>query len=196
MISKFILEIQKRRIKNYVNSADSIGRDKIFSSFSISYCLSILALLAFTCYLLLESETVVLPLIIRWVEIFKIQEIFELELFTERFIREAYRVFILLILVLISIKIFLRLLKYIFSLFVLSNDRLIIIESNFFKSRIHHIPYGKISRLSATETFVHKTLKLGNIEILAGQRELPLKFGPIPHFPSFITQLTSLIQKR
>ena len=196
MINKFILNIQQKRVAKYANSASSIGEDKIFSSFSISCCLGILALLAFICYLLLGSEAVVMPLILKWVEIFRIQEIFKLNLFNERFIREAYRVFTLLIIILISIKALLKLLKYIFSLVVLLTDRLLIIESNFLKSRIHHIPYARISRLSVNETIAHKILRLGNLEILTGQRETPLKFGPIPHFPVFIAKLTSLIQKR
>ena len=195
-INKFIGKIQLSRFKNHINSSDPISEDKIFSSFSISYCLGILALLALIYYLLLESDLLILPLILKWVEAFKIQEIFELDLFNESFIRRAYGILILFILILLSIKFLLQLMKYIFSFLVLSTDRLIIIESNFLRSRIHHIPYAKIFRLSTDETIVHKALKLGNIEILTGEREVPLKFGPIPHFPSFISQITSLIQKK
>lgn len=195
-INKFIAKIQLSRLKNHINPSDQISEDKIFSSFSISFCLGILSLWALIYYLLLESETVVLPLLLKWVETFKIQEIFELDLFNRSFIRKAYSILILFILILVSIKFLLQLIKYILGLLVLATDRLIIIESNFLKSRIHHIPYSKIFRLSTNETIAHKILKLGNIEIFTGEKEVPLKFGPIPHFPSFISQLTSLIQKK
>ncbi len=194
-VQKVFAKAQLRRFRSHIRDSDGVAEDNIFSTFSISYSLGILALAGGISYLLLRSEAVVPPLIVKWAELFRIREIFAFNPINGNLIRRAYHILILLILALVDLRLLLVLVRLAFGVLALLPDRLLVVESNFLRSRIHHIPYGKILHLSADETIVHKILGLGYIEVFTGERPVPLRFGPIPGFPTFIARTTARMRK-
>jgi len=98
--------------------------------------------------------------------------------------------------VILGAKMIMRLLTYAFSVVVLSREMLIIVESSVIRSHIHQIPYNRISRVSSRETVLHRVFGMGSLEIHAGERDVPLKVGPIPRFPELISRLSAEVSKR
>jgi hypothetical protein len=187
---------QLRRFRSHIpDAAGGVSEGRAFSTFSIPYSLGVLALAGGISVLLLASEAVVPPLIERWVALFKIQEIFAFPPIEGRLIGQAYHTLVVLLLALVTLRLFLVLLRLASGVLALLPDRLLVVESNFLRSRIHHIPYRKILHLSAEETLVHRVLDLGYVELYTGERPAPLRFGPIPGFSAFISRLSAQIQR-
>ena len=195
-LRKTIVKTRLRYLKNHLQGVGTIGEERIYSTFSGSYGFSILAFAGAFSYLVLRSREIIPPLIIKWVEVFQIHEIFNLELIEVHIIQKIYLYLILSILVLVDIQLLLKLIRLPLCAMILLPDRLVAVESNLLKVRIHHIPYSKILRISGTVTIVQRIFKLGNIEIFTGERDKPLKFGPLPAFPIMLSRITYLIRKR
>jgi hypothetical protein len=185
-----------KRFRAQVDYSSMEKEGRIFSSFSLFFCAGILILCAALWLLILGSADSVTYLLVKWVDLFKIRQIFNFSLFDADAIAGLYHSFIAVVLVLVSIKTLLLLLARAFSVIFLSNDRLVIVESNFFASRIHQIPFDEISRVSARESILHRVLKLGTLEIATGERDAPLRLGPIPRFPSLFAAVLSAVEKK
>ena len=191
-----IAKFHMRRFRDRLD-VGALGREgRIFTSFSIIMGAAVLVLGMAAWLLLLASANSVISLLVRWVELFKIKEIFTFAFFDAGFIAGLYRTFIALVIILVMAKALLQLLKYAFSVAVLSDDRLIVVESSLFVTRIHQIPYDRIFRVSARENVAYRLLGLGTLEILTGERDAPLRFGPAPRFPSLVSALMPLIVKK
>ncbi len=183
-------------MKRFQAQIDIAGLEKagrIFSSFSLVISAGILVLYIAALIFFLRSAGPVTALLVKWVELFKIREIFSFAFMDAAFIARLYRAFMAVVIILVSARTLLQLLKYAFSVVLLSDDGLIIVDSNLLSSRIHQIPYGKIFRVSVRETILHRVLRLGTIEILTGERDTPLRFGPVPRFPSLVAALMPAI---
>jgi hypothetical protein len=188
-IGIFAAKLNLKRFPAHVDIAGLVEQDRIFSSFSIICCSGICILVAAVWFVALTSAGIVVPLLVKWVELFKLREIFRITLFDSVLIANLYHVFVAVILTLVSVKGLLQVMKYAFSVLLLCPERIIIVESNLFRSSIHQIPYDKIFRVSARETIVHRVLRLGTLEILTGERDTPLRFGPAPRFSHLISRL-------
>jgi hypothetical protein len=195
-IGVLTVKLNAKRFQTPVDVAGLKREDRIFSSFSLVFFAGILILFAAIWLFLLKSEDIAVPLIIKWVKLFKIREIFKFSLIDSDFIARLYRVFISIVLVILGAKMILQLLTYVFSVVVLSREMLIIVESSILGSRIHQIPYNRISRVSSRETILHRALGMGFLEIHDGERNVPLTFGPIPRFPALISRLAAEVSKR
>ncbi len=194
-VHKALARAALRRFRSHFRDPGGIAEDGIFSTFSISYLLGILALAGGITYLLLRSEAVVPPFIVRWVELFRIREIFAFDPLDESLIRRVYHILVLLVLAVVGLRLLLALVRSALGALALLPDRLLVVESNLLRSRIRHIPYDRILHLSADETIVQKILGLGYVEVSTGERPAPLRFGPIPGFPAFIARLAARMQK-
>jgi membrane protein YdbS with pleckstrin-like domain len=199
MLRAFGVWVARLHMKRFQARVDIAGLERegrIFSSFSIVYAAGILILYIAALIFLLRSAGPVTALLVKWVELFKIREIFSFAFMDAAFIARLYRAFMAVVIILVSARTLLQLLKYAFSVVVLSDDGLIIVDSNLLSSRIHHIPYDRIFRVSVRETILHRVLRLGTIEILTGERDTPLRFGPVPRFPSLVAALMPAIAKK
>jgi hypothetical protein len=196
MLPAFGVWVARLHLKRFQARVDITALERegrVFSSFSIVFCAGILILYIAALILLLRSAGPVTALLVKWVELFKIREIFSFAFMDAAFIARLYRAFMAVVIILVSARTLLQLLKYAFSVVLLSDDGLIIVDSNLLSSRIHQIPYGKIFRVSVRETILHRVLRLGTIEILTGERDTPLRFGPVPRFPSLVSALMPAI---
>jgi hypothetical protein len=191
-VAKFHL----KRFQPHVDVAGLVSGGRVFSSFSIIVCSGILILCAAAWLFLIGTGDAAISLLQKWVALFKIREIFRFSLFDDAFISGLYRLFIGAVLFLITASALLRLMKYAFSVLLLSPDRLIIVESNLLRTQIHQIPYERIFRVSVRETILHRALRLGALEILTGERDAPLRFGPVPRFPSLVSLLMAAPEKK
>jgi membrane protein YdbS with pleckstrin-like domain len=188
-----IARLHMKRFQAQVDIALLEKEGRIFSSFSLIFSAGILILYIAALIFLLGSAGPIIALLLKWVELFKIREIFSFTFMDAAFIARLYRLFLAVVIILVSVRTLLRLLKCAFSVVLLSDDGLIIVDGNLLSSRIHQIPYDRISRVSARETILHRVLRLGTLEILTGERDAPLRFGPVPRFPSLVAALMPAI---
>jgi hypothetical protein len=191
-----IAKFHMRRFREQLD-VGALGREgRVYTSFSIILGAAVLVLWIAAWLVLIASANTVISILVGWVGLFKIKEIFSFALFDAGFIAGLYRAFITVIILLITAKALLQLLKLAFSVAVLAEGRLIIIESSLLLTRIHQIPYDRISRASVRENILYRFLRLGSLEILTGERDAPLRFGPAPRFPSLVSALMPLIVKK
>jgi hypothetical protein len=192
----FIARLHLKRFQAQFDIQALEREGRIFSLFSIVFCSGILVLCAALWLLLLGSSGGVISLLVKWVELFRLREIFKFALFDAVFISRLYRAFIAVVLALVSLQCLLRIMKSFFGVVVLSPGVLIVVESNIVASRIHQIPFDRIFRVSARETILHRVLRLGILEILTGEKTEPFRFGPVPRFPSLVAKLMGAISQK
>ena len=156
--------------------------------FSIVYGLLLVAFALLVINLLRRTIDIVPPFIISWFELFQIQEIFRFDFLDEEFVLSAYETLIQVLVILVIARLALAILQLILSRIVLLDDRLVVIEHVFLYSRVHHIPYERIVRLSVNRTILHRIANLGTVTIVTGDLSGPLKFGPIPRVSRFVAE--------
>ncbi len=183
--------LERVRFAGIENAAE--GRS--FSTFSIIYGLLLVAFALVVINLLRRTIDIVPPFIMEWFDLFQIREIFRFEFLDDEFVLGAYETFIRILVMLIVARLALAIVQLILSRVVLLDDRLVVIEHVFLYSRVHHIPYERIVRLSMNRTILHRIANLGTVTIVTGDLTRPLKFGPIPRISQFVTEATARMQR-
>ncbi len=187
---RFIAQLQLRRFRTYLDLSSLSKEERVFTTLSIAHILSVIAYTAAVYVVLLRSDPYVMRFIMKWIETFRIQEIFEVDLISASDIWLVYHWIVIIALAGLSAHSFFVLLRYLFSVVVLTDDRMILVKSNLLFSQIHQVPYNQILRLSTKETLLHRLLRIGTIEIQTGERSDVFRFGPVGGFQRLIALAT------
>ena len=166
---------------------------RAFSALSPIHSITYAAILAGLYVFLLNSDPGAVRIIMRWIGFFRLDEIFEIEIFTPAFVWYVYRTLVFVILGLSTISVLTRLLRYAFSVFVFLADRIIVIDSSFFSTTTHQVLFREIARVSTHTNLAYDLVRLGAVRIYTDQRTGPIRFGPIPRFSSFADTLAEAI---
>lgn len=165
---------------------DGDGAVESFHTRSVSYALLVAAIAFVAIVLLRRTLEIVPPLIWAWFELFEIREIFRFEDLGEQLIVSLYETLITICVLLVIARAALAILRLALSRVVLLSDRLVVVEHVLFYSRVHHIRYDRIARLSLRNSLLHRLADLGWVAIVTGDREKPVTIGPVVRVSRFI----------
>jgi len=169
--------------------------DRIYPTFSVAHAAGACLVAAALCLLLSFSNSRIPPLLWKLIELFEIREIFAVELLSEAAVKRFYRLLVLLLIVVVVLKLVLYLTGLFLSALVLLSDRLIVAEWGVVRSRIHHLPYSKVVRLSTEENFLHRMFGVGMLRVFTTEAGKPVSVGPIPRFSAALSRLLAFIEK-
>ena len=171
-----------------------ISTARSFTTFSLVSALAAVAVTVLLVIMLRWTTGFVPALILRWFSVFQVREIFRFEFLDDESVAQAYELVIRVLVWMVLARLAVVLLRQVLSCILLLPDRLVVIDYVLFYSRVHHVPYRRITRLSLQGTIVHRLFDLGCVSIvteLAG----PLHVGPIPRVSQFIAQAASAIER-
>lgn len=194
-IRGFHRSVLLHRLRRHIGSAETPAADRIYPTFSIPHAVGSCVLAAVVYGLLRKSEAVIPPLLWKWIELFEIREIFAVELLSEPALGEAYRLLVLVLVAVVFVKLLLYLARLVLGVIVLLPDRLVVAERGLLKSRIHHVPYSRVLRLSTEETVFHRALGVGNLRIFTSEAGTPVRIGPLPGFPALLSRLIASLDQ-
>ena len=174
------------RVRLATHEPGGAGAIESFHTRSVSYALLVLAIAAVAIVLLRRTLELVPPLIWAWFELFEIREIFKFEDLGEELIVSLYETLITVCVVLVVARAAVAILRLALSRVVLLSDRLVVVEHVLFHSRVHHIRYDRIARLSLRNSILHRLADVGWVAIVTGENEKPVTIGPVVKVSRFI----------
>ena len=171
----------------HVHGPDEEGAGESFHTRSVSYALLIATIAVVAIGLLRRTLEIVPPLIWAWFELFEIREIFRFEDLGEELIVSLYETLVTVCVLLVIARAAVAILRLALSRVVLLSDRLVVVEHVLFFSRVHHVRYDRIARLSLRSSILHRLADLGWVAIVTGERESPVTIGPVVKVSRFVS---------
>lgn len=177
----------------------SLDPDHLYSTFTPIPVVLTIGLWTAVYVLLQRGDQVAMRFLMRWVSLFRLDEIFDVPLFEPHVVYRIYRVFVVALVVLASLKALTTFFRLVFSFAVIAHDRLVLVESYLVSRRVDEFPLARIARLTTRDTLLHRLVGIGTLEVATSDHATDRhttngrRFGPVGRFGRFSATLTDAV---
>lgn len=144
--------------------------------------------------ILQRSDQIVMRFLTHWVGLFRLEEIFDVEIFAPHVLYSIYRAIADGLIIASSIVALLRVLRYTFSFAVIDEELLILVDSHLVVRKHHEIPLAHIARVTVRESILHRLAGVGAVEIATSDSGVVHRFGPVWRFGRFCAHLSESVR--
>lgn len=191
-IDRALANLQLRR-QERTALAPHLTSERLFTTFTPAPVLLTVALWTAAYVVLQNGDQYAMRLLMRWVSLFRLGEIFDVDLFAPHVIYRIYRLIVVALLIAASLKALLTVARLVLSFALITDERLVLVESYLVYRRVDEFPLSRVARITIKDSVLHRLLGLGTVEISTSDHVTSRRFGPLGRFGQFRVTLSNAV---